>query len=171
MVDNLVSFKTIARFQACNQLVVTFQVRCTSIFYSMPIPCHQEEPFERARSFQVSLEYNFRAEHPTSDFESVSSLPRGVSNAADDLLRGVEDLQNVVGASGQEAPSHCGSVHPPPVSPALDDDLNMPVPAGEGWGGPPPSLAAGEVAPAAGQGTTSKGSAAWTNKSVCTRCL
>jgi hypothetical protein len=83
----------------------------------------------RARTFQASLERDFRTDHPNGHHDSVFHAELKTL-----LTTYYEDLRKVVGASGQEATlvlKHRRSIEPPPAS---GDNVPPPVlPAG----GPP----------------------------------
>jgi len=93
----------------------------------------------RARTFQASLERDFRTDHPNGDHDSVFHAELKTL-----LTTYYEDLRKVVGASGQEATrvlKHRRSIEPPPAS---GDNVPPPVlPAG----GPPALAAAGAAEP------------------------
>ena len=93
----------------------------------------------RARTFQASLERDFRTDHPNGDHNSVFHAELKTL-----LTTYYEDLRKVVGASGQEATrvlKHRRSIEPPPAS---GDNVPPPVlPAG----GPPAPAAAGAAEP------------------------
>jgi hypothetical protein len=99
--------------------------------------------FARARTFQASLESDFRKDHPNGDHDSVFRAELKTL-----LTTYYEDLRKIVGASGQEATrvlKHRRSNQPPPVLPASSGNEPAPVlPAG----GPPPPAAAGAAEPA-----------------------
>ena len=68
----------------------------------------------RARTFQASLERDFRTDHPNGDHNSVFHAELKTL-----LTTYYEDLRKVVGASGQEATrvlKHRRSIEPPPAS-------------------------------------------------------